>query len=482
MSSKTAGDSARRWSLAARLTAWYTASTFVLILAAVGFLYWALVATLEHEDDQFLLDKASMVLAILREAPADLHELRAEIERESGTQGIARLYLRVLDASGMTIAATTGMDQLLPVSDFASAVPFDTAARHSMELESMAGTPRRTFRAIAVKVPGEPARNIHVAMDRTIEEDLLFRFRCYAGATLVVSLLVCGIVGHGLARRGLRPIQDITLAARRVQSSTLHERLDDSQLPSELANLAGTFNEMLNRLEDSFRRLERFSADIAHELRTPINNLRGETEVALNQPREPEHYREVLTSGLEEYARLSHLIDSLLFLARAESPQTQVIRERLDVARELATVREFFAAATEEAGVTLKVHAAAGVSAALDRTQFQQAISNLIGNALAHTPRGGSITLNATGDGDTVTVEVADTGTGIAAEHLPHVFDRFYRADPSRTSSSGSVGLGLALVKSIAALHGGTCTIESDVGRGTRVRLVFPKQAKGRST
>jgi two-component system heavy metal sensor histidine kinase CusS len=197
--------------------------------------------------------------------------------------------------------------------------------------------------------------------------------------------------------------------------------------------------------------------------------------VALHRPRSPEEYREVLVSALEEYARLSRLIDSLLFLARAESSAGRIARERLDVGRELTTVRDFYEATAAEAGIALRLEAAEGIVAELDRTLLQQAVGNLVANALAHTPSGGTVTLAAARHADAVQVEVADTGAGIAPEHLPHVFDRFYRAEAARTASAtGRVGLGLALVKSIATLHGGTVTIASIRGQGTRVGLVLP--------
>src|SRR5262249_19616533 len=175
-------------------------------------------------------------------------------------------------------------------------------------------------------------------------------------------------------RRGLRPLRETSQTAQKIRSSTLDQRLDRTALPAELADLAGSFNEMLDRLEESFRRLERFSADIAYELRTPVNNLRGEVEVALGQPRSPEPYPEVLASGLEEFGHLAGLIDALLFLARAESPQAQVNQQSLKVGRELATVREFYEAATHDAGIILDVKCEDGIIADLDRTLFQRAV------------------------------------------------------------------------------------------------------------
>jgi two-component system heavy metal sensor histidine kinase CusS len=468
--SKTA-EPARRWSLAARLTAWYAGSAFVLVLAAVAFLYWALVTTLEREDDEFLADKARVILAILRDDPGDARELRQEVERESGPRPTGQVLLRVVDPSGHVVVETPGMGERLAAERFPPAA--EPGAERAVELRSPS---RQQFRALALRASG--GRVVHVAMDRTAEEELLFSYRCYAGVALAAGLLVSAAAGYALARRGLRPLREITQTARQIRSSTLDQRLDCAPLPAELAELAATFNEMLDRLEESFRRLERFSADIAHELRTPVNNLRGEVEVALGQPRSPEQYREVLASALEEFGRLASLIDTLLFLARAESPQAQVSRQRLDVGQELATVHDFYEAAAHDAGIDLTVKSDGGIVADLDRTLFQRAVGNLVANALAHTPRGGAVTLAAARDSDLFRVEVSDTGRGIAPEHLPHVFDRFYRADPARTSGGGSVGLGLALVKSIAALHGGSCAIESELGRGTRVTLTFPAVLK----
>src|SRR5262249_9572489 len=183
----------------------------------------------------------------------------------------------------------------------------------------------------AVGGRAENDRVIQVALDRTYEEDLLAGYRRNLWIVLGAALLVCALAGYRIAQRGLRPVAQITEMARRIRSSTLDERIEASGLPAELSALAGTFNEMLDRLEESFNRLARFSADIAHELRTPVNNLRGEAEVALGRSRSAAEYREVLGSCLEECARLARIIDSLLFLARAESPETQLAKEPLDV-------------------------------------------------------------------------------------------------------------------------------------------------------
>jgi two-component system heavy metal sensor histidine kinase CusS len=237
-----------------------------------------------------------------------------------------------------------------------------------------------------------------------------------------------------------------------------------------LQPLAIAFDQMLDRLEDSFTRLSRFSADLAHELRTPIANIRGETEVALTRPRSPGEYQKVLESSLGECERLSAIIDSLLFLARAEAADRSIQPARFDGRAEIEKIAEFYRPVAEERAITLTCTGNAEIDA--DPVLFRRAVSNLIENALRYTPEAGGISIGlAARDGD-VHVAVQDNGSGIAAEHLPRVFDRFYRADPAR-SPHGS-GLGLALVKSIADLHGGTAEITSEVSRGTRVTLTLP--------
>ncbi len=474
MSSKNVPDEQRRpWSLAARLTAWYAASAFLILLAATGVLYWALDASLDRDDDGTLADRVLALRVALRHQPADADSLRREAEATWVGPRFNQFHTRILGENGNTIVQTPGMD-LLPVAVFPPPSETDGAPGPGTDWRSADGTPFRLVAARAVVGGPRPAAVVvQLALDRSQEDELLSAYRGTLWLVLAAGLAASGLVGYRIARRGLRPVQEIAATARRIRPATLGERLATAGLPAELLALAGTFNDMLDRLEGSFDRLARFSADVGHELRTPVNILRGEAEVALGKPRSAEEYRDVLGSCLEECARLSRLIDSLLFLARAENPRTQVEREAVDVGRELEAVRDFYEAAAAEAGVALKVQTRGETSAWLNRPLLQRAVGNLLANALAHTPPGGSVALTATREDDGVRIEVADTGCGIAAVHLPHLFDRFYRVDPAR-ASGGGLGLGLSIVKSIAELHDGSVAVASEVGRGTRVTLLFP--------
>lgn len=463
------GGSRRSWSIAARLTAWYTATAFSLVLVATGLLYWTLVENLRDNDQRRLADKVQVLRTLLRERGSTTAALR-EVEWEWAAREYEQVFVRVLTDRGETLVETPGMAAVLPTSALGALPP-------SRERPTeVAGPDGRLFRAVSAVAGADaaPRQVVHVAIDLAHEQEMLAAYRRRIWLVLGMALALSAGVGHAIARRGVRPLGQIARASRAITSTSLDARIDHRDLPPEVASLAMTFNEMLARLQVSFERLSRFSADIAHELRTPVNNLRGETEVALTRARTLEEYRDILTSSLEEYQRLTRLVDSLLFLASAEHPETRIAREHLNLRHELQTVAEFYEGSATEQGVTLSVDSPASIDIDADRTLFQRAVGNLIANAVAHTPAGGSITIQARAEGPYCQIHVVDTGRGVAAEDLPHVFDRFYRADKSRASTSGNLGLGLAIVRSIAQLHGGRVELASQLGHGTRATLILP--------
>jgi two-component system heavy metal sensor histidine kinase CusS len=467
------GTAARGASLAFRLTAWYSTASFLLVASATGLLYFGLSGNLKRLSEQLLADELDVCRALVDGRGGDLHALREEAEIDSAIRKYEKFYVRVIGPDQQVLAVTPGMDQELSSSQITS----QFAGRSGVIwMQSPSGRP---YRVVIATLAAQAGSRLHlqVAVDLTQELEVLARHRVWVYTVLAAGLLFCPWVGFVIARRGTRPLREMAETARHVHSATLNERICIEGYPSEVADLADTFNEMLERLEDSFTRLSRFSADIAHELRTPVNNIRGESEVALARARSPEEYRDVLGSCLEEAVRLTDLIESLLFLARVESPGDHLKRHSEDLGGLLTDVRDYYEAAAAEAGVTLLVEGGAGVVAAVDRTLLQRAIGNLVSNALANTPAGGAIRLSARRCPEGVRMEVSDTGVGIPVEVQPRVFDRFYRADPARSRNSGGTGLGLAIVHQIVSLHGGNVRLNSEAGRGATVSVTLPQAA-----
>jgi two-component system, OmpR family, heavy metal sensor histidine kinase CusS len=445
-----------------------------MVLVSTASLYFVLVTELERSTGLFLADKLNVIRTMLRDRPDDLDALREEVELESAARRYEQFYIRLLDERNNPLMSTPGMMEQLDLQHFPSQA--QTSPGRALSMMGKNGRPFRVTSAVAQVGSGSgETATIQVAIDVSGKEELLARYRYWFGVILLGSLVIFPLVGYHIARQGIRPVEEIANTARQISSSNLRERILPEGYPSELESLAGTFNQMLDRLEESFERISRFSADIAHDLRTPVNNIRGEAEVALARARTVDEYRDVLGSCLEEAVRLSNLISDLLFLARAESPLAHLHWACVDVRELLGSVRDYYEGAAAEGGISLATEdGQEPVIAEMDRTLVQRAVGNLVANAVAHTPSGGSVVLGAESEGDSIRIAVIDTGAGIPPEALPRVFDRFFRVDKSRSQVSGGTGLGLPIVQSIMVLHGGNAEIASQLGHGTRVTLRLP--------
>jgi len=465
----------RLWrTLAFRLTAGYALAGLFLVAFAIVGLYLVLVSELEKSTDLFLADKVHVLRTMLRERPDDQDALREEVELESAARRYEQFYIRLLQDRITTLLMTPGMADQLDLTQLTS----QTRDRPDHTIR-MKGRDGRAFRVISASaqvgsLPGQ-TDTLQIAVDVSQKEALLARFRFWFWSILLATFIIFPLIGYRVARHGIRPVEEMATTARHISSTNLRERILAEGYPFELASLARTFNQMLDRLEESFERISRFSADIAHDLRTPVNNIRGEAEVALARARTSSEYRDVIESCLEEAVQLSDLIGDLLFLARAESPLSCLRREQVNVGELLGGVREYYEASAADGAVALTTTVAdQPVIAELDRTLLQRAVGNLVSNALAHTPPGGAVVLGTNADLSTIRIEVSDTGVGIPTEALPRVFDRFFLVDSSRSHASGGTGLGLAIAKSIALLHGGDVEISSQPVQGTRVTLHLP--------
>mgnify|MGYP001573231835 CR=1 FL=1 len=462
-------------SITQRLTLLYVASTTALLLLAAGFLYWTLKRNLDHTRLALLGSKIEVLRLLLRE-PDKSAVLASEVEHEASENHPLRYYLRILDEQGQMLLETPGMKGLVAATLFPAPVEVTDEPLNRIEEMSLAG---RSFLLVSVRaaagVAGQEKRTLQIALDTTTGAVLLADYRRKLLTVLVLGMVFAAVAGVWVARKGMRPLMEITQTAQHITASQLHERIAGARWPAELAQLAAAFDAMLDRLEDSFTRLSQFSADLAHALRSPINNLRGEAEVSLARSRTPEEYQQVLASSLEEYERLSRMIDGLLFLARADDPKAAAERVRFDARKEIDAVREFYEALAIEREVDVTCEGNSWLTG--DPMLFRRAVSNLLANALRHTPARGSVRLALRSlDGQAVELSVCDTGSGIAPEHLPRIFDRLYRGDQPRSPVPGGSGLGLAIVQSIMRLHGGTASVESRLEQGTTVTLKFPAQ------
>jgi heavy metal sensor kinase len=289
-------------------------------------------------------------------------------------------------------------------------------------------------------------------------------------APFIVGFSAVG--GYWLAGKALAPIDKIRKAAASIQATDLHSRVEHTK-HDEVGQLASTFNELLDRLEESFFRQRRFTADASHELRTPLSIIRGEVDVALERTRTQEEYIETLQSIGSEAQRMSRLVNELLLLARADTNELRLVCEKVDLADLLQLMAGHLQNQAEAAGVSLSVDVPAALTIAGDRDRLIQLFINLLENTFVHAP-GSQATLTARTVGEQVEIIVADTGPGIPGEHLAHIFDRFYRVDPVRERASHGSGLGLAIAREIVLAHGGSIRIDSEVNRGTSVIVQLP--------
>ena len=456
-------------SIASQLILLFTLATALLLASGLGVFYWLVVRHAFAEDNAVLADKISALSADLHESGPNIfaEELKG---RHAGEQ--AAYWIRMLDAEGLTYAETPGMDRSLPPEIFPLPQKSESAVRNLKDYRRGA----KLFSLVALsEESGGQAYTLQVAQDRSSDERIERNFAFLFIIVLSGSVLASGFIAVTVTKRGLRPVGEMTQSLGRNGPTHLKERVTPADWPRELQPLATAFDDMLKRLDDSFTRLSQFSADLAHELRTPIANMMGEAQVTLTRDRTAAEYRETIESTIAECERLSRIVDNLLFVARVDAAREPIARKRFDARAAVEKIAAFYQTIADDHHVTISCSGNGEVYA--DSDLFERALANLLDNALRFTPENGSIQITLSDHEADFEVAVSDSGCGIAPQHLPRVFDRFYRAESSR--SSDGAGLGLALVKSIVDLHGGSATIQSEIGSGTTVTLRFPKQPVG---
>lgn len=379
----------------------------------------------------------------------------------------------ILDANRQPIYTSPGSDLPTRLGISVSGTPTngDTVNRWS--------DGQRNYRVLIRHVRGVgPLTGRPYTLGIAVQIDYHLEFLAHFHRTLwlviAASIVIMTLMGWIAVQQGHAPLRRIVTRIRRISASELNTRLEPDSVPGELTDLALSFNAMLQRVDKAFRRLSDFNADIAHELRTPITNLMTQTQVALSRTRSVDAYREILYSNMEEYERMAQMVGDMLFLAQAErSPENKQLTE-LDLAGEIRALFDYYESWAEEHGVTLALRGAATTTG--DHSMLQRALGNLLSNAVRHTAAGETVRVEIDGTPDGVRIAIENPGPDIPPEHLPKLFDRFYRIDPSRTRNGSGAGLGLAIAKSIVEAHGGTIGVISMAGR-TRFTIVLPDRS-----
>lgn len=478
-------------SLARKLAILYATTTFSVLLIASGLLYWSILDHLQKEHKSLLTAKIVELKHHFKSSSLFDQTLRdlidAEHHHSQATHSSAihpgiphHIFLSIFDEHG-NLLIESNISQTIPKS--LTYPPIDQQDVTSIAVIKANATDNQQYllgSAWAVTESENQSRKVLIQglLKLAPDESLLTDYQRTLTAVLIFGVLASALTGFWVTRRGLRPLRQITQTIQNIHVQQLNERVNSTEWPQEIALLANAFDQMLARLDQSFARLSQFSADLAHELRTPVNNMMGTAEVALSRDRTADEYREILASSMEECARIARMIDELLFLARAENPKTEINCSEFAVETEFNLINEFYDMLASEQQVELIFHANQ-VQLYADPNLLRRVLSNLISNALRYTKAGGSITLSAVYLPDqSVQIIVKDTGSGIDKEFLPHIFDRFFRADKSRHHDKQGSGLGLAIVKSIMELHGGHISVTSQLQQGTQVGLCFPSKQK----
>jgi len=461
-------------SITFRLTLYFsTASTAVLLM--IGYLIGTLVeAHFEELDLMQLEGKLALVRHTLSSvrAAADLALVREKLS--DAMVGDHGLSVAVVEPNGTPLFQSPGA--VFPAA-LLEKKPADDGSGQAKPVvwERDGQAYRGIVAAAATEIAGRAPLTVVLAVSIEHHRVFMQAFHQRLWLAIAASIALTALLGWIAARRGMTPVREMADIAQGISANRLGERLPPESAPSELVDLAVAFNDMLDRLEGSFRRLSEFSSDLAHELRTPISNLMTQTQVAISKARSADQYREVLYSNLEEYERLARMIADMLFLAQADNRLIVPSSETVQLERETRELFGFYEAFAEERGVSLVVSGEGGVLG--DRLMLRRALSNLLSNAIRHTPRDGSVKvlIEQCHSGET-RLSVENPGEPIAPEHLPRLFDRFYRVDRSRQKASEGAGLGLAITKSIVEAHKGT--IQALCANGTtRFTITLPASA-----
>lgn len=497
-----------RKSVRVRLTLWYMLLLALTLIVFSSGLYLVLARGLYQQVDDGLRLMAGQFLGTINVDNGQLSLETNQGEDETATLAERGLLVRIVDAHGRVV------DSSGPFRDLRFLPPVVTETLQVPPTFMTVDAPGEAASVRVYSVPYEENGRVYglVQIGQSLEtvQTTLHSLLLVLALAVPVTLALASLGGLFLAGRALAPIDDITRAAQRISAEDLGHRLNLSLPDDEVGRLAGTFDDMLARLDNAFRRQRQFTADASHEMRTPLTVMKGDIDVTLNRTRSVAEYQQVLADLEEEVDRLIRLVEDLLFLARADSSHPLVNSEPLDMASLLQAIVEQMRPLAEAKGQTLTCQVPDALPMHGDADKLIQLFLNLLDNAIKYTPPGGTVSVRAVmtlareGDGlaapptrrpalpqpvrppapqalsvpgvgpPMLVIEVSDSGPGIPPEHLPHIFERFYRADEARSRAAGGLGLGLAIGRWIVEAHGGVMEVQSAPQHGTTFTVRLP--------
>jgi heavy metal sensor kinase len=455
-----------------RMALWYTVTFLTMIILIFGFLDYRFRRNLLKQIDRMLADEAQ---EIIKEGSKNSGSLNDQLKKYEEVVSNRRYYpisFQMFDQKGSLVFSSVA----LPSPVFPKV--FLDHVNHQKTIHTTLDVPQqnKSFRLCTYyyREKGELKYVVQIVTYLLTMEKTIENFRGHLFTAFLLAFIFGSIGGWFLSRKSLRPIDKITETTKRITASNLSERLPFQGSDDDLDRLVTTINQMMERLEESFQKLSRFTADAAHELRTPLAALKGETEVLLSRKRSSEDYQEALTNNLERLDFLTKLVNDLLILTQADEGKTSLKIENLNFSELLKELYEAFNIVAIQKKIDFTFSAPEEVLINGDRIKLKQLFSNLIDNAIKYTSEGGNVSLIIQPGKDQITVILKDTGIGIPSDDLPHIFDRFYRVDTSRSRLSGGVGLGLSICQWIVKAYHGAIDVKSQPDQGTTFTVTLP--------
>lgn len=457
-----------RW----KLTIWYSGILTLILFIFSSFVYLYLKESLEKSIDAKIKSIGDVLSSSLADAEGMniFGNFERYLENVLGRKPKGKI-IQIMDRSGKIGAKTSDLEQeTLPTS----LSTLERALSGEVVYETLEGVSPR-IRTVTIPIKERERVTSLVQVGTSLEDFDETTKRLFLILVVAIPSLVglTGIGGFFLARKALKPVDEIRRAALRISSRNLDERIDVGGRSDELGKLANTFNEMIGRLRDAFNRINQFSSDVSHELKTPLTIMKGETEVALRKERTKEEYQALLLSHLEEIDRMTRIVDDLLFLSKVEAREMALNTGKVNVREMLVDLCADMKIFAEKRGVELIFGDVADVVILGDELKLRRLFSNIIENGLKYTNPGGFVEVSSTTENGSLLVFIKDNGMGIKSEDLKYIFDRFFRGDRSRNRETG-IGLGLSISKTVAELHGGSISVQSELGKGTVFTVRLP--------